>query len=57
MLKPLVDKLKEVKQKVDEENVANGQKPISWADLITLTARLAVTKEWRNEKVLRFFVE
>ena len=51
MLKPLVAKLKDIKTTVDEKNAANGQGPISWADLLVLTARLAVSKEWRVQKV------
>lgn len=40
-----------MKKTVDEGNVANGQSPISWADFLVLAARLAVKKEWRNQKV------
>jgi len=49
-LKPLVEKLKEVKKTVDEQNAASNQAPISWSDLLVLTARLAVSKEWRVQK-------
>lgn len=46
MLKPLVAKYKEIKAAVDEENAADGQGPISWADLLVLGARVAIRKEW-----------
>eukprot|EP00210_Caulerpa_lentillifera_P005376 g5138.t1 len=50
MLKPLVSKYKEIKQEVDSENAADGQGPISWADLIVLGARVAVRKEWVKQR-------
>lgn len=51
MLKPIVEKLKEAKSKIDEKSESNGQGPASWADIIVLGAKIAISKSWGKIKV------
>lgn len=50
-LEALVAKLKEVKAEIDASGDNNGQGPISWADLIYLTGKVAISKQWRESKL------
>lgn len=52
-LKSFIDKLAGVKQIIDDKGKTAGQEPISWADLIVLSAKVAHVLAWTQQKVKR----
>jgi len=51
----VIKRLKEAKAEIGKltEASGTGQGNISWADLLVLAGKVAVTKEWRNAKVVK----
>lgn len=50
-LKPLVERLADLKKSIDAGGADVGQGPISWADLIVLAAKVSTQKVWYRAKV------
>jgi hypothetical protein len=49
--RPLVARLAGAKAKIDEQSVATGAGPVSWADLLYMAGKTAVELSWRDVKV------